>query len=204
MGKCSLPAYEPGSQSGRYAFSELENTYNNVPIYSWTVEVITHETGHNFGSQHTHACVWPTVSGQIDSCVNIQGESCVGVDVPNPNGTIMSYCHIPAGGGINFTRGFGPLPGDTIRLRYSQALCIDNPLNSSETPVVFNLLQNYPNPFNPSTNIKFALPQDGLVTLKVFDVTGKEVAVITIRLEYFHIHLMHLLLICHQVFISTG
>jgi len=38
--------------------------------------------------------------------------------------------------------------------------------------------QNYPNPFNPVTNIKFEIPQDysGLVTLKIYDITGKEVA----------------------------
>ncbi len=173
-------SYEPGSQSGRYAFSELENTFNNVPIFSWTVEVITHETGHNFGSSHTQACIWPVFNGggigAIDSCVAAEQGSCFSQTRPNPNGTIMSYCHIPVGGGINFNRGFGPLPGDTIRLRYSQALCIDNPINSSEAPLLFDLRQNYPNPFNPSTNIRFALPQEGLVNLKVYDVAGREVA----------------------------
>lgn len=168
-------SYEPSSQSGPYAFSEIENTYQNVPIYSWTVEVMAHETGHNFASQHTHSCVWPTSSGQIDSCVNIQGESCVGTDRPNPNGTIMSYCHIPQGGGINFLLGFGNLPGDTIRLGYANALCIDSSLNSSEVPITYSLLQNYPNPFNPSTKIKFALPEAGLVTLRIYDITGREV-----------------------------
>jgi hypothetical protein len=40
----------------------------------------------------------------------------------------------------------------------------------------FELLQNYPNPFNPATSISFQTPQDGLVTLRVFDVLGTEVA----------------------------
>ena len=50
-----------------------------------------------------------------------------------------------------------------------------NPV-SSEIPGTFELQQNYPNPFNPTTNIKFAVPHNELVTIKVYDVLGKEVA----------------------------
>jgi|GEM_PF-783656 len=46
----------------------------------------------------------------------------------------------------------------------------------SNTVKNFVLQQNYPNPFNPSTNIKFELKNSGHVTLKVFDIMGREVA----------------------------
>ena len=43
-------------------------------------------------------------------------------------------------------------------------------------PEGFILYQNYPNPFNPSTNIGFRIVESGLVTLKVYDILGSEVA----------------------------
>jgi len=48
----------------------------------------------------------------------------------------------------------------------------------SELPKEFSLQQNYPNPFNPSTNISFTLPSKSFVSLKVFDLIGREVATI--------------------------
>lgn len=42
-------------------------------------------------------------------------------------------------------------------------------------PSEYSLEQNYPNPFNPSTKIKFAIPESGFTTLKIFDALGREV-----------------------------
>jgi len=42
-------------------------------------------------------------------------------------------------------------------------------------PTQFNLFQNYPNPFNPSTIISYTLPKQSMVTIKIYDILGREV-----------------------------
>ena len=49
---------------------------------------------------------------------------------------------------------------------------------SNEIPEEFSLEQNYPNPFNPTTNLKFQMPNEAFVKLIVFDVLGREIAVL--------------------------
>lgn len=52
-----------------------------------------------------------------------------------------------------------------------------------ELPTQFCLRQNFPNPFNPSTSIEFQVPNQSPVTLKIFDVLGREVATLVSELK---------------------
>ncbi len=55
-------------------------------------------------------------------------------------------------------------------------------------PAKFYLFQNYPDPFNPSTVIKYSLPVTGLVTLKIYDILGKEISTLVDNIQNAGIH----------------
>ncbi|MCB9357894.1 MAG: T9SS type A sorting domain-containing protein [Calditrichaeota bacterium] len=68
---------------------------------------------------------------------------------------------------------FFRMPGDTEGLYPIEGSSVGE--NPSYIPVSHLVATNYPNPFNPTTTIEFSIPSNGLVTLTVFDVLGREV-----------------------------
>lgn len=111
-----------------FGYSDINSTYQDVPVYSWTIMVVTHEIGHNLGSSHTHSCVWgPNNNEAIDRCGPAAGydQAPCNDSAPIPDaGTIMSYCHLVGGVGIDLALGFGPEPGDLIRNNVYNASCL--------------------------------------------------------------------------------
>ncbi|GAA4397319.1 hypothetical protein GCM10023187_06610 [Nibrella viscosa] len=113
------------NKSYAHGVSMIYNSYSAYPTYSWTVEVVTHELGHNVGSNHTQWCGWVKpdgTTGALDNCYTTEG-GCAAGPAPTNGGTIMSYCHLTSYG-INFLNGFGAVPGAKIRDRVQNASCI--------------------------------------------------------------------------------
>jgi hypothetical protein len=91
-----------------YAFSSDLNSNTSFifpnPSYTWNLFVVSHEIGHNLGSNHTHWCGWAPEpwnsfgGGPIDNCVSVEG-SCPDNPIPQV-GTIMSYCHTTSSGAL--------------------------------------------------------------------------------------------------------
>jgi len=143
--------------SGPFAVSGSMNT-NNVPfpIYSWNVNVVAHELGHNIGSRHTHQCVWNGNNTQIDDCGPVAGYEEPCYDPANPilptSGTIMSYCHLLGGIGISFSNGFGPQPGALLFNKFVNASCAtgDDCAGSGGQPPIADFTFTQINPCTPS------------------------------------------------------
>jgi plastocyanin len=86
-------------------------------------------------------------------------------------GNSRYYCVIhgtPGGGGMS----------GIIRVNSSTGI-----KDNVSQPDRFLVEQNYPNPFNPTTTIRYTLPQNGLVTVKVFNILGKELATVVNGVE---------------------
>lgn len=119
-----------------YSYSDVNFTFQSVPTYSWTVQVITHEFGHLLGSRHTHACVWNGNNTSIDGCGTQAGYaegSCALGPIPTAaeKGTIMSYCHLIGGVGISLANGFGPQPRTAILNAVNSSTCLSPDCSTS-------------------------------------------------------------------------
>jgi hypothetical protein len=79
-----------------------------------------------------------------------------------------------------FTFGTATLRGDVNRtwydgVSYASVNTVTNVADNKVRPAAFKLDQNYPNPFNPTTKISYSISKSNFVTLKIYDVLGREI-----------------------------
>ena len=173
----------------RYSYCGVNSQNIAVPTYSWNIEAMTHELGHNLGSPHTHACIWNGNNTAIDGCGPASGND-EGCDGPLPTatkGTIMSYCHLVGSVGISFANGFGQQPGDLIRQTIDSKACMSGDCskacevtlsnmtitNVGESTATVNIVDNI------STSWKYrvstmdgSVVQSGTTANKTFNISG--------------------------------
>ena len=115
------------------------------------------------------------------------GTSNLLVEICYDNTSYTSYSPVNATSVSNMTYGYYTdnstgctmTSGAVQSYRPNLALTISTALGTGNSTTVipdkYEMSQNYPNPFNPVTKINFALPKQGLVTLKIYDILGREV-----------------------------
>lgn len=139
------------------------------------------------------------IASQCDSVLSCETEHVFGGATPAQFDVILSRINASCSGAFDttsFGQPFGPKTGGAtiatgVVSMYDAGCLYRTSLGSAisfasikapniklleSVPQKYELLQNYPNPFNPTTTIEFNLPADAIVTIKVYNILGQEVA----------------------------
>ena len=141
------------------------------------------------GTSFDSLAQWLPVQGALDLAISADGtifvaNSLDGLRALTFDGTTFTNtAHIGVGGthdvavgpdGVIYTTvNQAGIEGGLMAFRYEKVTAVDDEENQVITG--FQLSQNYPNPFNPSTIIRFSMPGESFVTLKVFNTLGEEI-----------------------------
>ena len=146
----------------------------NIWIYGGTILPFK---GNGYYNQYSESCrntvnQWIRTKGNYDGCIDFDKV------MRNPQDTTRLVSTYQNDGLHPDAAGYKKM-GESIDLNlFAGSDTITLGVNSINAINGYALRQNYPNPFNPSTNISFSLPSESIVSLKVFDTIGREVATI--------------------------
>ncbi|HLF15797.1 MAG TPA: SdrD B-like domain-containing protein [Bacteroidota bacterium] len=144
------------------------------PLDGWTLDSIALTADTMMTKWHYYLCatydMFDTVVARINDAFDGPFDYGTAKWIGPPAGTLEIPGVLPVSAVSYLRAAPGIVPWTRLR---------ENTVES--TPDVFDLEQNYPNPFNPVTTIRFNLPEDGIVTLRVYNALGQEVAVLLDR-----------------------
>ncbi len=144
---------------------DLADTLNNGETVTFRVELVNSSSGNIVGTfdnvlyDKTNLDDYENISYQVD---------CSGIT----EGDYFFRLVTSANGDAEYNLLNSINDASTVAKRTSTTVSY----SGSTIPLTYELSQNYPNPFNPVTTIKYQLPKNGSVTLKIYDILGKEVA----------------------------
>jgi choice-of-anchor B domain-containing protein len=171
---------ETSTPNGKLKIWNISNLSNVTLVTSWQPTGITTAIVHNVELYNNGTLA---VIAHYTAGVRV-------VNVTNPASPVEVawYDTYPSSDGNSFNGVWGVFmfpSGKIIASDRNTGLYVFRPVlgptgieNQNSIPESFELKQNYPNPFNPTTRIEYNLPNDSYVTIKVFDVTGRQIAIL--------------------------
>ena len=152
---------------------ELTSFSATVQRHTAIIQWCTATEVNNHGFEIERASVIPS-KGTISESTFREGWNAIGfVEGNGTTNSPKSYSFVDATARGRVVYRLKQIDNDG-KFTYSQEV----ELEVGSAPKVFHLAQNYPNPFNPNTTIEFTLPESGEVKVAVYDILGKEVAML--------------------------
>ncbi len=145
-----------GTSTNRSAIGtklRMKATINGVSY--WQMQEVTAQTGYNSQNLRLH---FGLGNATVIDSVRIDWQS----------GVTEYFANQPVNKNMTFVEGSGPTQVKETNLR---------------SPVGFQLFQNYPNPFNPGTVIRYQIPEQSFVSLKLYDALGREMAELVSKVQ---------------------